>query len=331
MSDNEIILTLIAKHLQGSATPQEDEQLQHWMQADGAHQQEYDDMVQIWQKSGPLLANPHFNAHLAWQKLDASITASHHQPGVQRNALVVFLSHTKRVAAAILIMVSLAALGYWAYQRTQWQTITAGNNNQTITLPDQSIVLLRKGSILKYPRVFTQKDRPVTLTGEAFFKVQHNEHQPFIISTPNTEVKVLGTSFLVNSTENTDEIVVVTGKVSVKDKHATNNQVLLTPGQRVVLQNDQLYQSEVIDSNFIAWETGRLVFNNATVEKVLQDVSHYYGISLTLAPEAAATSNPLKITVAFDNQPLEQALEEIRLITGLNIKKEKDKIIFYRK
>jgi ferric-dicitrate binding protein FerR (iron transport regulator) len=54
MSQNDHIVSLIAKQLQGVATPQEAKELQQWLHSDAACQQEYDDMARIWQKSGSI-------------------------------------------------------------------------------------------------------------------------------------------------------------------------------------------------------------------------------------------------------------------------------------
>jgi transmembrane sensor len=332
MRDKEYIINLIAKQLQGMATPKEAEELQHWLKQDAEYQQEYDDMAIIWQKSGPLLANPQFNAEVAWVKLDDKIVHLNPKPVLHYDTIISFLfSSTKKTAATVLVLVLLLAIGgYWWYQQAQWQTLTAANKNETLTLPDRSVVVVRKGSSIKYLKAFDKKERRVQLSGEAFFTVQPNESQPFLVTTAHAEVKVLGTTFLVNSAQSLDEVVVVTGKVHVTDKKETNNRVILSQGQRAVLEHDRFYHSSVTDSNFIAWETGRLIFNNATLPKVLQDIAHYYGVQIALAPALQATAGAIHVTVQFNNQPIEQALEELTLITGLQMKKEEDKIVFYR-
>lgn len=325
-SDNENIISLIAKQLHGVATPHEAEELQRWLQSDAMHQQEYDELVIIWQKTDPMQAGPHFNTAIAWQQLESKIARSRKQVPV-----IPLWSGVKRIAAAVVILTAMGTAGYFWYQHNQWQTITASGNNQSFTLPDQSVVLLRKGSRLQYPTSFNKKERSVQLTGEAFFQVQHDEHQPFVIITDNAAIQVLGTSFLVNSAKTEDEIVVVTGKVNVKDKNQPDNQVILTTGERVVLQKDRFYENKVTDSNFMAWKTGLLNFKLTPLQKVLEDISHYYGIQVVVAPGDEAATQSITITVRFENQPLEQALDEIKLITGLGMKKEKDKIVFYRK
>jgi transmembrane sensor len=331
MSQNDHIVSLIAKQLQGMATARETEELQSWLQSNAANRQEYDEMVRIWQKAGPLLANPDFNTDIAWAKLDNKITQISPRPQRQFHTVISYLFvNTKEVAAALVILAAVTLGGYWWYNQAQWQTFTAANKNETITLPDQSVVTMRKGSTLTYPKSFNAKERRVKLSGEAFFKVQHNEAQPFLVTAGNTEVKVLGTSFLVNSNPASDEVVVASGKVNVTDKKSTQNQVILTKGQRAILSNERFYQEQVTDSNYIAWETGQLVFNSTSLQKVLEDISHFYGTQVELAPTLQTTAAAIQITVEFKDQPLAQALEEIKLITGLSLKKEKDKVVFYR-
>lgn len=325
MSDHEIIITLIGKQLQGLATPQETEALQLWLDADALHQQEYNELALIWQKSGPLLANPHFDANIAWLKLDEKISPR------KPYSIVSYLFSAKKVAVAVVLVSAIAFGGYWFNRQSRWQTLSATETNQSFTLPDRSVVLLRKGSTLRLPKQFNVKERVVNLTGEAFFQVEPNEHQPFKISTAHSTVTVLGTTFMLNAGKNEDEVVVVTGKVNVTDKNANKNQVIVTPGQRAVLNEHDLYKIQVTDSNFIAWKTGKLYFNNASLQKVLPDVAHYYGVPVEMAPGTENASQPFTVTVQFDNQPLEQALEEIKLITGLEMKKASGKIIFYRK
>jgi ferric-dicitrate binding protein FerR (iron transport regulator) len=328
MDQKEHIISLIAKQLQGSATPQEAAELQQWLQSDTASQKEYDDMAVIWQKSGSLLGEPHFNTAIAWVKLDdkiALLTTRDKKPF--HTIISVLFSTTAKAAAAVLI---LAAGGYWWYHQAQYQTFTALAQNETLILPDKSVVVVRQGSTVKYLKQFDKDERRVELTGEAFFTVQHNEHQPFLVITDHSEVKVLGTSFLVHSTEAADEVVVVTGKVNVADKNENNNKVVLIKGQRAVLQQDHFYQDQVVDSNFIAWQTGQLNFNNTALPQVLQDISHYYGVTVELDPSLQATANAIPVTVHFNNQPLEEVLEELKLITGLQVKKENDKTLFYR-
>jgi transmembrane sensor len=331
MSQNDHIISLIAKQLQGVATPEEAKELQQWLHSDAACQQEYDEMARIWQKSGPILANPEFNTDIAWAKLNNKASQINPRPQQQFHTIISYL-FSKKAAVAVVLFAMVAIGGFYWYKQSQWQTFTAANKNETLTLPDQSVVLVRKGSSVKYLRSFEGKERRVQLTGEAFFKVQPNKAKPFIVITDNADVKVLGTSFLVNSDAVAVQVVVVTGKVNVTYKYTVeeNNQITLNKGQQALLYRGRFHQSSVADSNFMAWNTGQLVFNNTAFSKVLEDISHFYQTRVELDPNLQSSAASIQITVEFKDQPLEQVLDELKLITGFSLKKEKDKVVFYR-
>ena len=67
---------------------------------------------------------------------------------------------------------------------------------------------------------YDQKERKVYLSGEAYFKVTHNEKQPFIVSTSGDQhrVRVLGTEFNIQAygDENIISTTLVTGSVNLE-------------------------------------------------------------------------------------------------------------------
>jgi transmembrane sensor len=326
MLTSENISAIIAKRLHGQATEEELQQLQLWMAADAAHQQEYEQLVKIWNQSAIALSAADFDTSAAWSTVDMAIKNNQH---ASAKVVPFFRKKTMIAAAALTGTVALAWFA-WSASRPKWENVTAVNNNQSLHLPDGSVVLLRKGSTLAYPAVFDKKERVVKLTGEAFFEVRHNEAQPFLANTSNAAIKVLGTSFLVHTSSGSDEVVVVTGRVSVTEKDR-NQQVVVSAGQKCVLQNDRFIQTALTDSNYIAWKTGLLDFKNAPLAKVLEDAANYYGTSLELASDQSPAAGNMPVTVHFDNQPLDEVVEELRLITGLQVKKENDKVVFYQK
>ena len=319
MQVNEQILVIISKRLEGGASAEELEQLQLWLDADAANRSEYDQMVKIWSDSPRVISLPHFDTDAAWRKTDGRIS-------VKKMPV-----YTRRIAVAAAVIV-IAAAGWWLYNKTNpgWQRFEATAANQSLQLPDGSVVFLRKGSSLKYPPVFDKNERTVQLSGEAFFKVQHNEHQPFRITTTHSKVEVLGTSFLVRSEDALDEVVVATGRVSVADKDQSSNSIVLVAGQKAILQEDKFKEDIVTDSNYMAWKTGFLDFKNASLQKVLDDVAHYYGVTIELAGGQPVQKKD-GINVRFENQPFGQALEELKLVTGLEAKKENGKYLLYQK
>jgi len=324
MHVNEHIAAIIGKKLEGQATTEELEQLQHWLGSGAGNVLEYDQLARIWAESPRVLNHTAFDTGAAWTKVDAAIGSR------PRTAVVRSLLAYRRIAVAAAIIL-LAGAGWLLYNNTtRWQTMEALAANQSLRLPDGSEVELRKGSKIEYPAGFTGAERRIRLTGEAFFRVQHNERQPFRINTSRSQVEVLGTSFLVRSEATLDEVVVATGSVSVIDKAQSSNRVVLVAGQKAVLEQDRFSQDRVTDANYLAWKTGFLEFKATPLNKALDDLSHYYNISISLAKGHEAASKTT-LTVRFENESFESVLEELKQVTGLGVKKENGKIFLYQK
>ncbi len=66
-----------------------------------------------------------------------------------------------------------------------------------VNLPDASKITLQKNTRVGYKKYSWPFNREVTLEGEAFFEVAKGE--TFTVTTSNGSVKVLGTSFNVNT------------------------------------------------------------------------------------------------------------------------------------
>lgn len=117
------------------------------------------------------------------------------------------------------ILILSTTISYWRQKGTgdeaQIVTVQANAGMRThFNLPDGTVAYLNSGSVLSYPLHYDKKERRVTLTGEAYFKVTHNPEQPFIVSVANDRmrVKVLGTEFNLQSYNN--ESIVQTTLVS---------------------------------------------------------------------------------------------------------------------
>ena len=108
--------------------------------------------------------------------------------------------------------------------------ISTSDSIKIFLLPDSSKITLNKNSSLCYSTSFSE--RKVELTGEAFFEVTHNEAKPFYVHAKDVTVKVLGTSFNINTNKKEGaEVSVITGKVKVS---STNNkgQIVLAEGEK---------------------------------------------------------------------------------------------------
>lgn len=150
-----------------------------------------------------------------------------------------------------------------------------------ITLEDGTLVHLNGNTRLTYPAHFDGDSRTVSIDGEAFFQVAHAEDKPFRIKTPHGEITDYGTSFNVNTRINSGtEVVLVEGKVGLRS--GRNDEVLLTPGQLAHISGvDHKVSVEKVDVQpFVAWNKGNFTFDNCPLEKLLEVISHWYGLKV---------------------------------------------------
>jgi ferric-dicitrate binding protein FerR (iron transport regulator) len=198
-------------------------------------------------------------------------------------------------------------------------TVTVTNPSGTLrkqTLPDGSEVWLHPHSRLTYPRAFTGGSRDVALSGEAFFKVTRDPGRPFLIRSGDLLTQVLGTSFSIKAYENAPsaEVVVVTGKVSVKLADATAEkgaEVLLTPRQRAtyVKASRRLARGETAaGARRNIWETSTLAFENASLRDVIGALNRHFDVKIAVASPAMLNC---RLRADFNGQHLPAILEMI--------------------
>jgi len=162
-----------------------------------------------------------------------------------------------------------------------WNTISTPRARQfRITLPDGTQVWLNAATVLHYPTAFTGSERKVQLTGEAYFEVAQNAHQPFRVMIGDTAaVEVLGTSFNINSYA--DEPVVRTtlleGSVRMKKKQET---VLLQPGEQAVMQHHISVSKNVDVAGVVAWKSGKFNFEGVSLEEFMRQLARWYDIEV---------------------------------------------------
>lgn len=178
----------------------------------------------------------------------------------------------------------------------QYNVITTPKGGQyQINLPDGSKVWLNAASSLRFPSLFSGKERRVELTGEGYFEVDHTlpvaKRNPFIVSCSGQEVKVLGTHFNISSYS--DEVAVKTtlleGAVLV-DAIATTSHasevVRLVPGQQSVLSNSTLIVEKADVESVIAWKNGYFRFNDESLESIMRKVERWYNVKVVFEDES---------------------------------------------
>lgn len=166
---------------------------------------------------------------------------------------------------------------------TAYNTLTTKKGEQfPLILSDGTEVILDAASSITFPVLFTGKQRVVRVTGQAYFKVVHNEHQPFEVLVKDQSIKDIGTEFNVNAYD--DEGVVKTtlleGSVKVSKASAA---VVLIPGQQSQVTDNSNMITVVKNADVqsvVAWKNGLFQYNNASIQEVMRQVARWYNVDI---------------------------------------------------
>lgn len=158
-----------------------------------------------------------------------------------------------------------------------------GSKVISMTLSDGSVVWLNSGSSITYPVAFSGDERSVSMTGEAYFEVKHNDQMPFRVLAGSIDVKVLGTHFNVKSYQDEDVIktTLLQGSVVVNKGDQYEK---LKPGEQALLlvaSNKLQMVSNVNLEEVMAWKNGLFQFNNAGVDIVMKEISRWYDVEVS--------------------------------------------------
>ncbi|SHF67436.1 FecR family protein [Pedobacter caeni] len=163
----------------------------------------------------------------------------------------------------------------------------AGGQYQVI-LPDGTRVWLNAGSSLKYPTTFAGQERKVSLEGEGYFEVAHDQNKPFKVESNDQTVEVLGTHFNISAYDDDKEVktTLLKGKVRVKTEK-TGSSEILKPGEQAVLVNHSLKVAEVMTEDVVAWKNNSFVFNNEKLGSIMRKIARWYDVEVICPPDLA--------------------------------------------
>lgn len=199
----------------------------------------------------------------------------------------------------------------------EWSTLVIPSKlNYRIVLSDGTQVWLNSVSSLRFPFSFLGKTREVYLTGEAFFKVAKNAAHPFIVHTGQTDVKVLGTEFNVN-TYHADETVTSLVEGSVSTSGQGKQKMLLQPGYQAVYSSGSGFRAQPFDPAVeLAWMDDIYYFHNTKLHDISDVLLRWFDVKVVF-------DDPAKADEAFSgaiqkNKPIEVFIQNIKASAGVS-------------
>jgi ferric-dicitrate binding protein FerR (iron transport regulator) len=228
-------------------------------------------------------------------------------------------------AAAIVLMVS----GVFYYQHYFLYTTYSTEYGMTrdIVLEDGSEVILNANSTLRVPKQLNGH-REAWLEGEAFFSIaKKTDKARFVVHTDNLHVEVLGTKFNVSARHEKTEVVLDEGSVKLTSSlPAVKGPLMMIPGDLVSLsEQDTVFKKKTVDpTRYSAWRSNLMVFEDAPLSTVVQEIEDYYGVEVEIGNAALMKS---QLTGTLPNNNLGIVLKSLGASLKISVVREENKII----
>lgn len=208
---------------------------------------------------------------------------------------------------------------------------TGTGKRDSVRLSDGSRVVLGPESRLTVPGDFGTAGRAVSLEGDAYFDVTHDEKKPFSVKVGPAVVEDVGTTFTIQSDPNeTTTVAVMSGVVRLRAAtDGPTGGALLNAGYRGVLSpnGEVRAQKQAVVADDSAWTTGKLVFRDAPLSRVAGELRRWYGIRLGFAD---STLKRRTVTTSIEaGQPIDDVLRIVSLSIGMSFERQGDSATFH--
>lgn len=285
------------------------------------------------------------------------------RPAISKKKRILWYS----VATAALVVTGFLLIGEFSGKNKNDKTEIARQVNEISTrpgskskveLPDGSVVWLNAGSKLTYNKDFGKERREVTLVGEGFFDVTKNKEKPFIISTTNINIKVLGTVLNVKAydEDKQTETSLLHGSIEVTIKNRPNDKIILSPSEKLVVENsittvglhdnkkskENLIRTAIPDISTVVsinklsynpedstvaesqWINNKLIFRDETFSDLAIQMERWFNVNIEIKNEKVAQE---RLNGTLETETITQALDALKETTPFRYEKTGNKVI----
>jgi transmembrane sensor len=236
----------------------------------------------------------------------------------------------KAAAVISIILFASALVYYFAFNEQKYLSFqTSYGQNIEFYLPDSTKVYLNANSTLKIPVSWSlKKNREVYLEGEAFFDVKKDLENStnFLVHTEELSVRVLGTSFNVNTYRDETIVVLEEGLVNVESQKINQNlNIALIPGELLSFssKNKTFIKKAVNIKLHTSWRSNLLKLNRTNLSEFVNFLENYYGIT---AQFSSPSIKQRQLTGEIPITNLEEMLKAISISLDLKVDNKNGKI-----
>ncbi len=239
------------------------------------------------------------NKDLVWARIDESTTAKEVQMTEETaNTSYKWTWIAGAIAAGLALLLTVQSL----FPTNDVVSYHDMVNVPSMTLPAGSIVSDISGDLTVDESIWSE-ERKISLKGTATFEV--TKGVPFVVSTPNGSIRVLGTKFTVSSEGSALIVNVAHGKVRVT---SGNNSQILT--DNMGFRKNAFIKEDMISSQVIYHQ-----YEEASLKDIISVLESSYDIEIILKDQEDLDKT---YTGFFDSANLKTALQSVFWPLGLS-------------
>ncbi|HEV7703857.1 MAG TPA: FecR domain-containing protein [Gemmatimonadaceae bacterium] len=365
MTDDEMDWSLLDRYLSGRCSAAEIAAVQQWAARDPSNARTLASVQRIWDESGIIAER--FDAETAIRTLrstrvDALQDVTDEMPVIgdalsvaedarhsarQRRPFFAATPRAPALSSQVWLMLAAAGILIAAAGVSQLRLVSREPNVAQslaavprefttqraqlaqVRLSDGSTIDLAPESRLTVPADYGSTRREVTLDGEGFFTVVHDQRLPFTVKSGSAVVHDIGTKFVVRhyTGDSVVRVVVSEGSVRLTAQGAEESTApVLTRGDlaRVRDGGDVAVSHGVDMDQYMGWTSGRLTFVDVPLDEVLAQVGRWYDVRVVLGDSALKKQ---RMTMSVPTTSISALVEGIGLALDVRAQRRGDTIV----
>jgi len=246
------------------------------------------------------------------------------------------------IVSLVLVLIIFSTVLTIAFRNTPKDQVlfTKKGQRRTIILSDGTKVWMNVDSKLNFPSRFSGSSREVSLTGEAYFEVAPDKKHPFVITTKDIKVNVLGTSFNLKAypRDEASETTLIHGAIEIDMKDQSLGKINLKPGDKLKVYKHKSISGEqkaVNESTIVLskmnidennnrvnenlWIENKLIFDGESFSSIALKLERWYNIRISIEGKELRET---RLTGYFESQTIEQILKAFQYATKFTYKIE---------
>jgi len=309
---------LVNKYLCNETSEAEVAEIFHWIDAAPENRKEFID----YKKIHALTVQGIENEDHAWKLL--------FEPRLRKQKLLSMYGQVAKYAAMFLLIfgtgIGVQYIGWGVdkgilvYQKNT-SIVSPLGQMTNIELPDGTKVMLNSGTTITYNGNFSNGERLVTLSGEAYFDVTKDQQHPFVVQTFSLNFKVHGTSFNIEAypEEKIVNTTLVEGSLGVMNK-SDKELLLLVPGENAHFDANtaEMTRSKVNTEIYTSWKEGLITFRNEKLKDIARKIERWYNVEVII--KNPKLGEEAYMGTIMKNKPIDQILEVLQLTSSLKFK-----------